>query len=64
MVIRAVRLPALLPLATRMHFIVLGVVLLFLPAVRAGASVFKGAAVGVGGDEVFGLPLRALFSLV
>ena len=59
-----VRLLARLSLSTGMHLIVHRVILLFLPSMRESASVFIFTPVWVGLDEMLGLPLRALLSII
>lgn len=58
------RLLARLSLSTGMHLIVHRVILLLLPSMRESASVFIFTTVRVGLDEMLGLPLRALLSII
>lgn len=64
MKIGAVSLLADISLSASVHLVVVGVVLLFLPAMRILAPVFLLAAIGVSLDEILGFPLGALVFFV
>lgn len=61
MVVRAMRFLAVISVKTWFNLKVIGVEFLFFPAVAEWASVFRGASIFVGSDEVFGMPVAAHF---
>lgn len=54
-------LRALLPMSTRVKFVVVGVVFLFLPAMTVETAVLIGAAIFVAADKLAGSPVGTLF---
>ena len=64
MIIWAMGLSTWLTLSTSMHFIVQRMVLLFLPSMRKATSIFISATIRICLNEMFCLPLLALFSFI
>jgi hypothetical protein len=63
-IIRTVRLIALVILSASVHLVVKRMILLFFPAMRELAPVFIFASVSICLHEMFCFPLRALFSFI
>lgn len=62
--IRTVMLRAGLTLPASMHFIVMRVIFLLLPAVREFASIFVSTSVSIRLNKILSFPLRALLPLI